>query len=185
MIPVHEIADTYRVEYDHISAGELELKHPMIEKVDHIEAQVGLRASAIGIIADFHITYSATFSCVRCLDIFETTCHADLSLNYVTGVDPHAHAENVDLSRIDINKTYYSGPYIDLKIGIREAILLYLPIAPLCREDCAGLCPKCGANKNRKQCACVIDAGGVFTSVIIPDRDKKMRKKRKEGKKTR
>jgi uncharacterized protein len=185
MIPVHEITDTYRVEYDHVDVGELELKHPMIEKVDHIEAQVDIRKAAIGIMAAFHVTYSATFSCVRCLDTFESTCHADLSLNYVSGVDPHAHAENVDLSRIDIDKTYYSGPFIDLKIGIREAILLYLPIAPLCREDCAGLCPKCGANKNRTQCACVIDTGDVFTPVTIPDHDTKIHKKGKEGKKSR
>jgi hypothetical protein len=54
----------------------------------------------------------------------------------------------------------------------------------LCREDCAGLCPKCGVNKNRAQCACVIEKPGVFTPVTIPDRDKKIEKKKK-AKKTR
>lgn len=44
---------------------------------------------------------------------------------------------------------------IDLGPLVRDAIVLELPMAPLCREDCAGLCPQCGANRNEGDCACV------------------------------
>ncbi len=44
---------------------------------------------------------------------------------------------------------------IDLAPLVRDAIVLELPMAPLCREDCAGLCPQCGANRNEGDCACV------------------------------
>jgi uncharacterized protein len=44
---------------------------------------------------------------------------------------------------------------IDLGPMMRDAIVLELPMAPLCREDCAGLCPQCGANRNEGQCGCV------------------------------
>ncbi|RKX30915.1 MAG: DUF177 domain-containing protein, partial [Verrucomicrobia bacterium] len=37
---------------------------------------------------------------------------------------------------------------------LREALVLRIPIYPLCREDCRGLCPRCGANLNREQCTC-------------------------------
>jgi uncharacterized protein len=43
---------------------------------------------------------------------------------------------------------------VDLELVAREAILLDLPLAPLCRPDCAGLCPTCGADHNVGSCAC-------------------------------
>jgi uncharacterized protein len=44
---------------------------------------------------------------------------------------------------------------IDLAPLVRDAIVLELPAAPLCREDCAGLCPQCGADRNEGDCGCV------------------------------
>jgi uncharacterized protein len=41
---------------------------------------------------------------------------------------------------------------IDLEPLARETVLLELPLAPLCREDCAGLCPECGADRNTVDC---------------------------------
>ena len=47
-----------------------------------------------------------------------------------------------------------SGDELDLEPLARDAVLLELPLAPLCREDCAGLCPTCGANRNTESCEC-------------------------------
>jgi uncharacterized protein len=44
------------------------------------------------------------------------------------------------------------GDAIDLEPMMREAVMLELPVAPLCRPDCAGLCPSCGANRNETEC---------------------------------
>jgi uncharacterized protein len=44
---------------------------------------------------------------------------------------------------------------IDLGPLVRDAIVLELPMAPLCREDCRGLCPQCGADRNESDCQCV------------------------------
>jgi DUF177 domain-containing protein len=43
---------------------------------------------------------------------------------------------------------------VDLAPLARDAILLDLPLAPLCRPDCAGLCPRCGADRNEESCDC-------------------------------
>ena len=43
---------------------------------------------------------------------------------------------------------------IDLGPLVRDAIVLDLPAAPLCREDCRGLCPQCGADRNEGDCSC-------------------------------
>jgi uncharacterized protein len=52
-------------------------------------------------------------------------------------------------------ETYLLGDdVIDLEPMVRDALLLELPLAPLCRDDCAGLCPTCGANRNDEPCDC-------------------------------
>ena len=49
------------------------------------------------------------------------------------------------------------GDHIDVEPVAREAVLLELPLAPLCRHDCAGLCPECGADLNQGACGCALD----------------------------
>jgi uncharacterized protein len=44
--------------------------------------------------------------------------------------------------------------FVDLAPMAHDAIFLDLPLAPLCREDCAGLCPYCGIDRNEATCAC-------------------------------
>lgn len=46
------------------------------------------------------------------------------------------------------------GEEIDLELPVRDTVLLDLPQAPLCREDCAGLCPVCGVDHNESDCDC-------------------------------
>jgi uncharacterized protein len=55
----------------------------------------------------------------------------------------------------DGEETYtLEGDDVDLEPLVRDAVLLELPQAPLCRPDCAGLCPTCGANRNEERCGC-------------------------------
>ena len=46
------------------------------------------------------------------------------------------------------------GDHIDVEPVVREAVLLELPLAPLCAQDCAGLCPQCGSDRNESPCGC-------------------------------
>jgi uncharacterized protein len=55
----------------------------------------------------------------------------------------------------DGDETYpLEDDIVDLEPLVRDAVLLDLPLAPLCRPDCRGLCPNCGANRNEEPCAC-------------------------------
>jgi uncharacterized protein len=49
--------------------------------------------------------------------------------------------------------------FVDLTPDMREAIILALPGYPVCREECRGLCARCGANLNREACSCGPAAG--------------------------
>ena len=55
---------------------------------------------------------------------------------------------------IDGETYQLEGDEVDLELPVRDAVLLDLPLAPLCRDDCAGLCPVCGADHNTTGCQC-------------------------------
>lgn len=68
----------------------------------------------------------------------------------------HAGEEPVASFQLDsVEEEPFDGRQIDLGGIVREQILLALPIdAPLCREDCKGLCPSCGKDLNQAECGC-------------------------------
>jgi uncharacterized protein len=54
----------------------------------------------------------------------------------------------------ELDAGWYRGSEIDLTRFLREVVALALPVQPLCREDCQGLCPRCGADRNVERCTC-------------------------------
>ena len=59
----------------------------------------------------------------------------------------------------------YSGSRLDVTKAICDEIVLSLPTALLCKPDCKGLCPKCGANLNVEQCNCDTSRENVFVAL--------------------
>jgi len=53
----------------------------------------------------------------------------------------------------------FDGEQLDLRPMVRELVLMELPAAPICREDCAGICPTCGADRNVAPCDCAEATG--------------------------
>ncbi len=96
---------------------------------------------------------TVTLTCSRCLEEF--TCSFDTHLDIELapkGLLPHS--TEVELRADDLDIYYYEGDEIDLNPLIYDEVLLNLPTRPLCREDCAGLCPTCGKNRNIESCSC-------------------------------
>jgi uncharacterized protein len=62
--------------------------------------------------------------------------------------------EGPEVAAEDLDVFPYDGEKIDLAPLVREQLILAVPFAPLCREDCAGLCPQCGADRNAQACGC-------------------------------
>jgi uncharacterized protein len=76
--------------------------------------------------------------CVRCLSPVEDRLEVDLQELFVY---PGSEATEEEASRLE-------GDLLDLEPVLRDAVVLELPFQPLCRPECAGLCPQCGANLN-------------------------------------
>jgi uncharacterized protein len=97
-----------------------------------------------GIVATGTVTAPYVSECRRCLGPVAGTLEAEVREVYQANVDPDQAEEIYPLS----------GDQLDLEPLARDAVLLELPLAPLCREECRGLCPTCGVNLNETSCAC-------------------------------
>jgi len=87
--------------------------------------------------------------CGRCLEEYRFPAGAPLRVvmtpRAAAGAEP-----DVD----DATVATYDGEEVDLAPFVGEEILLALPTRPLCRDDCLGLCPRCGTNRNVTRCDC-------------------------------
>jgi uncharacterized protein len=88
--------------------------------------------------------------CARCLEVARWAVQASVSVEYVH--EDEAQDEDENAGRED--RRPIDGRTIDLSDEIRDNILLALPIGPLCRPDCLGICSLCGQNRNLIRCRC-------------------------------
>jgi len=89
--------------------------------------------------------------CSRCLEPFEIPVSADLDSLFLPAAE-NAGEDEREVSEEDLGVSFYRDEQIDLGEVMREQFILALPMKPLCREDCQGLCPVCGVNRNREDC---------------------------------
>ncbi len=99
-------------------------------------------------------------NCSRCLDPFDVPVALDLDLLFLSSAANAGGGSTGDeeggdaIADDDLGVSYYRDDVLDLGEIIREQFYLALPMKPLCREDCRGLCPVCGINRNRETCTC-------------------------------
>ena len=93
--------------------------------------------------------------CARCLEPLTQDVEREFDLLYrPQGAD--AGRDEISVTDAEAEISYYEGEGILLDDVVREQILLAVPLKVTCREDCKGLCPQCGVNRNLEQCSCVI-----------------------------
>ncbi len=91
--------------------------------------------------------------CARCLEPVEQPVSADFDLIFrPAGVDAAAGEHAITEDETEIG--YYEKSGLPLEDAVREQVLLALPGRVLCRQDCKGLCPHCGADRNQNPCHC-------------------------------
>lgn len=99
------------------------------------------------------ITAQMSLSCSRCLEDFDL----DLSLRMAIKLSEKSKspdAAEMELHNEDLDVYYYEGDEIDLDPYVYEEVMLNMPMRPLCREECKGICPTCGKNRNTEPCDC-------------------------------
>lgn len=128
----------------HVPAGPLGAGAATVGSETPVDVDVVLERLAEGIVVRGTIEAPWTAECSRCLNPARGTVRV--------AVDDLFEREPVP------GETYPLEPEaIDLEPLVRDAVVLELPSAPLCRDDCAGLCPACGADRNEVDCDCTFD----------------------------
>lgn len=93
-------------------------------------------------------------SCSRCLDVVHLPVTSDLSVTLFPKGEEPAASEDGEISADDMGVATYEHREIDLSSVVHDEVFLGLPMTPLCSNDCAGLCPRCGDNLNQGPCSC-------------------------------
>ena len=94
--------------------------------------------------------------CSRCLETYRLPVNAAFDLRYLPATEASTEAER-EVEEDDLETSYYRDDQIDLNELLREQFYLALPMKPLCREDCKGLCAQCGTNQNTGSCNCAAE----------------------------
>ena len=100
------------------------------------------------------ISYEQTLSCNRCLKPIVEPVKADVELMILVERHPESGGEHA-LHERDLGNLYIEDEILETDPILIEQLQLNIPMKPLCREDCQGLCPVCGADKNMGACSCV------------------------------
>ncbi|HEV8591955.1 MAG TPA: DUF177 domain-containing protein [Pyrinomonadaceae bacterium] len=99
------------------------------------------------------IEYDAEIDCTRCLEPVGNTANFNFEVLFVAPENFAAGSDHqVEIADLDVD--VLKEERIDLKQIVREQLLLNLPEQIFCKEDCKGICPKCGADRNLINCDC-------------------------------
>lgn len=133
------------------------------------------RDQGTSVVLEVRVTSVMEVPCSRCLEPFTVPVHVDVTTRFVPPADfarvtaetaaragEHPslgtegdEADGADLDDEDgLGLAEYRDETIDLGEVVREQLYLALPMKPLCQQDCKGLCPVCGVNRNRETCTC-------------------------------
>ncbi|HEV2914071.1 MAG TPA: DUF177 domain-containing protein [Pyrinomonadaceae bacterium] len=99
------------------------------------------------------VTARAEVDCDRCLKAVSFPVETEFDVTYVPASEYYSDA-TAELQEEDLSLSVFDGEAIDVDDLVREQVLLAMPPRLLCGEQCKGLCPVCGVDKNATECAC-------------------------------
>lgn len=136
-----------------IPLSELGFDPSEIQILTQIQIDLTAERQAIEVRIRGQLTTEVGLPCSRCLEPVRIPVDTRFDQFYESNAEHLLHGE-IALHEIDTEIGFYSGDFIEVNDIAREQILLSLPMKPICREDCKGLCPNCGKNRNLKDCNC-------------------------------
>ena len=156
-----------RIELENLEGGKGDFAHVYNpEELSPVDERVRLTAPATvngkirlagkEVFVNGHVDTRTQVECDRCLKPIELPVNADFELEYVTGSEYESTAA-AELTESQMLVSVFDGTAIDVDEIVKEQILLAVPTRMLCREDCKGICPQCGNDKNAGECECVTE----------------------------
>jgi len=133
-----------------------------LKLIGPLDGHVRMRRINQGLLVDGWVDLTLEQSCTRCLREFEQPMHVTFEERFYPTVDvltglPVQPVDEEDAFPIDEHHL------VDLTEGIRQQVLLAIPMVTLCKEDCAGLCAQCGKDLNLGPCSCEPEVDSRFS----------------------
>jgi len=135
------------------STEELDLAVDGVEFPSPIEVNLFGTKTGDELVFQGTISTRAELECSRCLDTYESVLTSKLQF-VIHLIEINQPQESDDADFVVLPKTTQE---YDIGQRVREAIILELPLKPLCSDSCLGLCPMCGTNLNDSTCDCTPD----------------------------
>jgi uncharacterized protein len=146
---------------------EISLTAERVAFPDPVTISVKVTRMQEDVLAQGEARTTARLECSRCLDDVAVPLHGRFEALFV----PKSRAE-ANPHRLhdwgDQRVSFYSESTIDLGDEIAQCLISELPMRPLCRPDCAGLCPTCGHNRNEGPCSCPPEEPATPTQADSP-----------------
>jgi len=142
--------------------------------VDGGSVDVELTADGSTVYVQGAIRGTVAIACSRCVAPVAVRFDERVRVTYVPAdeVAPAGDGEaaatdddGVELTADELDVFPHDGELVDLAPLVREQFVLAVPFAPVCKDDCLGLCPQCGVDKNLETCACTRPADPRFAAL--------------------
>lgn len=146
-IPILHLEDGSHVFEENIDEGSLDF----IEKEyypESIAVRVELHKFKENITCHVHLETNAHFHCDRCLEEYDQPFHDDFEMIF------HIGKKDFEVDEDDVLLIAPDTKEIDFTDRIIESLVLGVPMKKLCKIDCKGICPHCGADLNKETCKC-------------------------------
>ena len=111
------------------------------------------RRERLGVRLDANLAAQVELTCCRCLDPYRMKIE-DRFFLILTGDAMEVPSGEQEVPDDRVAMFHATEGKVRVEDICTEQIYLHLPLKPVCREDCAGLCPECGTNRNRETCSC-------------------------------
>ena len=132
-----------------ILTSQLELDLDDVQFISPVRGTVQLlRHSEDNIYVKAEVFTDIEMQCGRCLEPFEEDVTATFELQFTPVRNPE------DIKSEGDGERYYDGETFDISEDARQALVIQIPIWPLCSQTCEGLCHGCGVNLNEEHCTC-------------------------------
>ncbi len=118
-------------------------------RLDLVRLHIALDGDDVVVTGELAATVPLT--CGRCLEELPVAVKVPVDVRYLPRP---AVADDAELGADDLDLDFYDNDELNLNALVETETTLALPMKPLCRSDCRGLCPVCGANRNTTACPC-------------------------------
>jgi uncharacterized protein len=156
-----------RIELENLEGSKGDFAHvyqpadlnPIDERISLTEQAIvtgKVRLAGNEVFVNGHVDTRANVECDRCLQPIETPVNADFALEYISGSE-YESGSTAELTEAEMSVSVFDGNAIDVDEIVKEQVVLAVPTRMLCREDCKGICPECGSDRNTGDCSCTKD----------------------------